>query len=92
MIPGVIKFAYSYGFLDCFMMMSGDTQKMRDKHAWVTEEMAEAFLPDSSIPSVQQMVNEMNKAKIWKVIVDTMQGKMMSDVINKDIKDKLSSY
>jgi len=92
MISGRDKFIYSYGFLDCFIMMSGDTVKMREKHAWVIEEMLGAFTPEASIPEAQALINEMNRAKIWETITQTMQGKMMSDLINKDIKDKMSSY
>jgi len=73
-------------------MMSGDSAKMRDKHAWVAEEMWKAFLPDVDAPTIQALINEMNRAGIWKTITQTMQGKVMSDVLNKGIKDKLSSY
>jgi len=92
MISGKEKFIYSYGFLDCFMMMSGDTIKMREKHSWVMEEMWKAFIPEASQTSIQMLVNEMNRNKIWKTITETMQGKIMADTINKDIKDKMSSY
>jgi len=92
MINGRDKFIYSYGFLDCFIMMSGDTVKMREKHAWVTEEMLQAFTPETSIQEAQALINEMNRNRIWKTIVDTMQGKMVSDTINKGLKDKMSSY
>ena len=92
MINGRDKFCYSYGFLDCFVMMSGDSQKMREKHAWVAEEMWKAFLPLESTQSIQTLINAMNHAGIWKTIIETMKGKMMSDVLNKSIKDKLSSY
>ena len=92
MLSGRDKFVYSYGFLDCFIMMSGDSMKMREKHAWVAEEMWKAFLPLESTQSIQSLINEMNQASIWKTITQTMQGKMMSDTLNKGIKDKLSSY
>jgi len=86
------KFVYSYGFLDCFMMMSGDNAKMREKHSWVTEQMWQAFLPNENQQVVQTLINEMNQNKIWKVITETMQGKMFSDTLNKTLKDKMSSY
>ena len=92
MISGRDKFIYSYGFLDCFIMMSGDNQKMREKHAWVVEEMLQAFTPNASIESAQALINEMNRLRIWKTITETMQGRIMADTLNKSIKDKMSSY
>ena len=92
MITGKDKFCYSYGFLDCFMMMSGDNQKMREQHAWVIEEMWAAFLPGVPTNQVQSLINDMNKSQIWKIITKTMQNKNISDVLTKGIKDKMSSY
>jgi len=92
MLTGRDKFVYSYGFLDCFIMMSGDSMKMREKHAWVVEEMWKAFLPTVDTPVIQSLINEMNRAGIWKTITKTMQGKVVSYVLNKGIKDNLSSY
>ncbi len=92
MINGRDKFCYGYGFMDCFMMMSGDTAKLREKHAWMAEELWKAFLPLESTQSIQTLINALNHEGIWKMITKTMQGKMMSDVLNKSLKDKMSSY
>jgi len=85
------KFAYSLGFLDCWIFLSNRTssnrQRLRDRHVTMLELVRQHLdNPCGSLELDQAFVNEFTRIKFWKEILEIAENKILAEDMTKLLK------
>jgi len=84
------QFAYTLGFLDCWIFMTGRTSKntelLRNRHIMMIDLMRNELKPHLTLEEDQDFVNSLSRLKIHKKILNIAENRLTEEGIKKIMK------